>query len=48
MYLIIHHKKNATNNDTKVLEKKIDYIFYDMYNLTNSEVAEIEGYVSRN
>lgn len=40
---IIHHKKNASNDDTKVLEKKIDYIFYDMYNLTNSEVAEIEG-----
>ena len=45
---IIHHKKNASNDETKVLEKKIDYIFYDMYNLTNSEVAEIEGYVSRN
>ena len=45
---IIHHKKNASNDDTKVLEKKIDYIFYDMYNLTNNEVTEIEGYVSRN
>lgn len=40
---IIDLKKSDQANDTKELEKKIDELVYQLYNLTPDEIAIIEG-----
>ncbi len=39
---VLYHKKSNKDFDTNILEKKIDKIFYDIYELTENEVLEIE------
>jgi hypothetical protein len=39
---ILVRKKESVKNDTKDLEKQIDYLVYQLYNLTPEEIALIE------
>ncbi|MGI8668907.1 MAG: hypothetical protein ACR2J3_03560 [Aridibacter sp.] len=44
---IIEAKKQVANADTNELEDKIDRLVYELYGLTDEEIAIVEGKVQR-
>ena len=36
-------KNKGMNEDTSLLEKKLDFIVYQLYGLTDEEIAIVEG-----
>jgi hypothetical protein len=42
---IVSQKQQSPQNDTSLLEKEIDVLVYQLYGLTEEEIAIIEGSV---